>query len=103
MRGEPETTDVNYEQIVFFRNLFFRAFLIGFAFALFYFLATCAGWNTWAAWWRSFFNIDEREFSRLVMAFFLEMRIVLVFFFLVPTLALHWMAKTRQRKDSARR
>ncbi len=31
---------MEYEKIIFFRNFFFRAFLIGVAFALFYFIAT---------------------------------------------------------------
>jgi len=87
---------VNYEQIIFFRDLLFRAFLIGFAFALFYFVATYAWWSTWASWVTSMFKIDEQEFGKLALMFFLNMRTVLVFFFLVPTLALHWMAKKTQ-------
>jgi len=87
---------VNYEQIIFFRNFLFRAFLIGIAFALFYFIATYAWWNTWASWVISVFKIDEKEFGRLALTFFLNMRLILVFFFLVPTLALHWMAKRKQ-------
>ena len=83
---------MNREQIIFFRNFLFRAFLVGLAFALFYFAATWVGWNTWVSWGGSIFKIDERDFGRLVMVFFLNMRIVLVFFFLVPALALHWMA-----------
>lgn len=84
---------MNREQIIFFRNFLFRAFLIGLAFALFYFVATWAGWNTWVSWSASAFKIDEKDFGRLVVMFFLGMRIVLVFFFLVPALALHWMAR----------
>ena len=83
---------MNREQVIFFRNFLFRAFLIGLAFALFYFIATYAGWNTWSAWVASMFKIDEKDFGRVVLMFFLNMRIVLVFFFLVPALALHWMA-----------
>jgi hypothetical protein len=32
----------------------------------------------------------------LVLLFFIELRVVLVFLFLVPALTLHWMARKRQ-------
>ena len=84
---------MEYEKIIFFRNFFFRAFIIGVAFALFYFIATYVFWDTWAT---HFFKIDEKELGRLVLMFFVELRLVLVFLFLVPALALHWMARKTQ-------
>jgi hypothetical protein len=87
---------MEYEKIIFFRNFFFRAFIIGLAFALFYFIATTLFWNTAVSWATYFFKIEEKEFGRLVLLFFVELRVVLVFFFLVPALALHWMARKRQ-------
>jgi hypothetical protein len=87
---------MEYQTIIFFRNFFFRAFIIGLAFALFYFVATWLFWNTGVFWVTHFFKIDEREFSRLVLMFFIELRVVLVFFFLVPALALHWCARKKQ-------
>ena len=86
---------MEHHKIIFFRNFFFRAFIIGVAFALFYFIATMLLWNTAVSWVAHFFKIDEKEFGRLALMFFLELRIVLVFFFLVPALALHWMARKR--------
>ena len=83
-------------KIIFFRNFFFAAFVIGLIFALFYFGATVLFWNTGAALSVHFFKIDEKEFGRLVLLFFIQLRVVLVFFFLVPALAMHWMAKKRQ-------
>ncbi len=83
------------EKIIFFRNFFFRAFLIGVVFALLFFAAFCALWNTGAAWVAYLFKVDERELGRLVLMFFLQLRIVIVFFFLVPALALHWMARKK--------
>jgi len=83
------------EKIIFFRDFFFRAFIIGLIFALFYFAATLLFWNTSASWATRFFKIDEKEFGRLVLLFFIQLRVVLVFFFLVPALALHWMARKR--------
>ncbi len=87
---------MDYEKIIFFRNFFFRAFVIGIAFALFYFVATYVFWDTWASWATHFFKTDENELGRLVLMFFVELRLVLVFLFLVPALALHWMARKVQ-------
>jgi len=83
------------DKIIFLRNFFFAAFIIGLVFALFYFAATTLLWNTAVAWATHFFRIDEREFGRLVLLFFIELRIVIVFFFLVPALAFHWMARKK--------
>jgi hypothetical protein len=87
---------VEHEKIIFFRNFFFRAFVIGILFALFYFIVTYAFWDTWASWTTRFFRIDEKDLGRLVLRFFLELRVVVVFFFLVPALALHWSAQKKQ-------
>jgi hypothetical protein len=83
------------ERIIFFRNFFFAAFIIGLIFALFYFGVTVLFWSTGASWATRLFKIDEKEFGRLVLLFFIQLRVVLVFFFLVPTLALHWMSRKR--------
>jgi hypothetical protein len=83
-------------KIIFFRNFFFAAFVIGLIFALFYFGATLLFWKTGADWAAHLFKIDEKEFGRLVLLFFIQLRVVLVFFFLVPALALHWIVRKRQ-------
>lgn len=83
------------DKIIFLRNFFYVAFVIGLIFALFYFAATTLFWNTGASWARHFFKIDEKEFGRLVLLFFIQLRVVVVFFFLVPALALHWMARKK--------
>ena len=83
------------DKIVFFRNFFFCAFIIGLIFAMFYLGVTLLFWKTGASMTTHLFKIDEKEFGRLVLLFFIELRVVLVFFFLVPALALHWMAGKR--------
>jgi hypothetical protein len=81
------------DKIIFCRNFLLRAFLIGVAFALFYLVFTLAFWTTWVALTASWFKLDEKEFAKLVILFFIHVRLVVVFLFLVPALALHWMAK----------
>lgn len=83
------------DKIIFLRNFFYAAFVIALLFTLFYFGATLLFWNTAASWAAHFFKVGEKEFGRLVLLFFIELRVVLVFFFLVPALALHWMARKR--------
>jgi hypothetical protein len=84
---------MDYGKIIFFRNFFLRAFIIGVVFALFYFIVTYSLWDTWASWATHVFKTDEKELGRVVLMFFVELRLVLVFLFLVPGLAFHWMAR----------
>jgi hypothetical protein len=86
---------MEHEKIIFLRNFFFAGFIIGLIFALFYFAATFLFWGTAVAWTTHFFLVDEKEFGRLVLLFFIELRMVIVFFFLVPALALHWLARKK--------
>lgn len=82
-------------KIIFLRNFFYTAFVIGILFVVFYFAATLLFWNTATSWATHLFKVDEKEFGNLVLLFFIQLRIVVVFFFLVPALALHWMARKR--------
>ena len=85
------------EKIIFFRNLIFKTFSIGVLFAILFFVVTIVFWNTWLpAWIMNFFEISENELGNLVLHFFMNVRIVLVFFMLAPALALHWMAKNKK-------
>jgi hypothetical protein len=81
------------DKIIFYRNFFLRAFVIGVAFVLFYFVMTYAFWNTWASLVASWFKVDEKDLARHALLFLGYMRLVIIFFFLVPALALHWTAK----------
>jgi preprotein translocase subunit SecG len=83
------------ERIILLRNFFWRAFVIALVIAILMFVATMLLWNTAAGWVNHFFEVDEKEMGRIVLAFFLDIRIVILFFFLTPALALHWMAKKR--------
>jgi len=81
------------EKIVFLRNFFLRAFVVGVLFALFYWVATLALWRSYAPWLIEGLKLDEKPLGALTLNFLANVRIVIVFFFLVPALALHWSAK----------
>jgi hypothetical protein len=59
----------------------------------FYWLVTLALWQAYAPWVMERFKLDEKELGALTLNFFANVRIVIVFFFLVPALALHWTSK----------
>ena len=81
------------EKIIFLRNLFFRAFAVGILFAVFYWIATLVLWHAYTPWLIERFKLNEKDLGALTLNFFANVRIVIVFFFLVPALALHWSAK----------
>ena len=81
------------EKIIFFRNLFLRMFVIGIVFAILLLVATIVFWNSAAGWAMQMFKVDEKELGRVALQFFTNIRIVVLFFFLAPALALHWTAK----------
>ncbi len=81
------------EKIIFFRNLFLRMFVIGVVIALLLFGATLAFWDLAASWMMHLFSVDEKALGRIVLTFFTNVRLIVLFLFLVPAIALHWMAK----------
>lgn len=85
------------EKIIFFRNFLFRTFIVGVAFAVIYSVITLAFWNTWLFnWAANTFKVNETELGRLTLSFFMLLRIIIVFGFLAPCIALHWMVKKRK-------
>ena len=68
-------------------------FVVGIVVALLLLGATLAFWNVAAGWVMHLFSVDEKTLGRIVLTFFTNVRIVVLFFFLVPAIALHWMAK----------
>lgn len=84
------------EKIVFFRNFLFRTLIIAVLFAIFLAVLTFALWDTWAPMTVRIFRVEEKELGELILTFFLNVRLVLVFLILAPALALHWMAKSKK-------
>jgi hypothetical protein len=84
---------MEHEKIIFLRNFFLRAFVVGVLFALFYWIVTLVLWHAYVPWLIERFKLDEKEVGALTLNFFANLRVVLIFFFLVPALALHWCAR----------
>ena len=84
------------EKIIFFRNFLFRSFVIGVVFAIILGVLFLTFWDFGVSLSERFFKIDEKELGELMLTFFLQIRIVLLFFFLAPTLALHWIVKGKK-------
>jgi len=84
----------NTTKIIFFRNFLSDHLSIGAAFRRVLFYPDVSFWNTWSSWVASFFKVDEKSFVRLWRVVFMDLRIVLVFLFRVPALALPgWQEK----------
>lgn len=83
-------------KIIFFRNFLFRTFIIGVLFAIFLGVMTLTFWDSLVSLSQQFFKMDEKELGELMLNFFMHVRLILLFLFLAPTLALHWMVKGKQ-------
>jgi len=81
------------EKIIFFRNFLLRTFLIGIAFAILMFVAFASFRQTWVTLLASIFGTDEKELGTIMLYFFTNVRIILLFLILSPAIALHWMAR----------
>ncbi len=84
------------ERILFFRNFLFRSFIIGVLFAILFGVLTLVLWKFGVQLSERYLAVDENEFGKLLFAFFMNIRIVLIFIFLAPALALHWMVRGKR-------
>ncbi len=83
-------------KIIFLRDFLFRTFLVGIVFAIFLFILTFVLRDVWLSMAASFFYLEPRQIDQLVLSFFLNVRLVLVFLILAPALALHLMQKGKE-------
>ncbi len=83
---------MNRETIILWRNILLRSCLIGVLFALVLFGATLGFWNTAVGWMFHLFHVDEKTLGAIVLQFFTNVRLIVLFLFLAPALALHWTA-----------
>jgi len=81
------------EKIIFWRNLLLRTFLVGLLIAIVMFVVLISFWHTWEMLVANLFGTDEKEFGNVILYFFTNVRLILVFLILSPAIALHWMSK----------
>jgi hypothetical protein len=80
------------QQVVFFRNLLLRVFVVGVIFGLLYLILTISFWDTWVSVFARW-KMEERDAVMVMVASLTLLRIILVFLILVPAIALHWTSK----------
>ena len=84
------------DKMIFLRNFLFKTFLVGLVLAIILFIGMIALRDIWLSIAMSLFHIEEPEINEAVFSFILDVRLVLMFFFLAPALALHWMVRSKR-------
>lgn len=85
------------KNLLLLRDLFFKAFLIGLAIFIFIIVVTALFWKPWAAFIAATFKVEEATLGELAVNSFLLTRIIVIFLFLVPAIALHIVIKTKKK------
>jgi len=83
------------EKMIFLRSFLFKTFLVGILFAIILALLTFALRGAFMPLATSVFRVEEAEVNELIFAFFLNVRLVLLFLILAPAVALHWMIRNK--------
>jgi len=84
-------------KIIFFRNFFLRAFVVGILFALFYWIVTLTLWHAYVPWLIERFKLDEKELGALTLNFFANVRIVMSF----SSWSRRWLCTGARRKPDS--
>lgn len=80
-------------KLIQLRNFFFKAFLIGLAAFLILLFGTFFIWDIWSSFIEVKLNVDPATLGELVVNSFLLTRMIIIFLFLVPGIALHIIIK----------
>ncbi len=84
------------DKMIFWRSFLFKTFLVGLLFAILVAIGTIALRGVFMPVATTVFRVEETEVNELIFAFFLNVRLVLVFFILAPALAMHWMIRIKK-------
>ena len=84
------------DKMIFLRSFLFKTFLVGLMFAILLAIATFGLRDIFMSMATSISRIEEAEVNELILAFFLNVRLVLLFFILAPAVAIHWMIKVKK-------
>ena len=80
-------------KLIQLRNFFFKAFLIGFVAFLILLFATIFMWDIWSSFIETELKVEPAILGELVVNSFLLTRMLIIFLFLVPAIALHIIIK----------
>ena len=83
-------------KIIFLRDFLLRTFLIGIVFAVALFILTVGLRDIWISMATGFFHLEAPQIDALMLSFFLNVRLVLIFLILSPALALHLMQRGKE-------
>jgi hypothetical protein len=81
------------QHVLFFRNLFAKAFVVGVVIVLLYVILTFALWDTWASLMDKMFMLNEHDTAVIFAEGLFNLRILLVVFVIIPMIALHWTSR----------
>lgn len=84
---------MNTSNLKLLKNVLFKAFLIGLAIFILLLVVTAVFWHPWSSLIMNLFKVDEMTLGKLVVNSFLNARIILLFIFLVPAVAIHIVLK----------
>lgn len=87
-----------YENLIIVRNIFFKCFIIGLIFLV---LAGIIYWPCkclLANFYQTSFGISTAVYYNMWVSFIGLIKTILIFLFLVPALALHWVASKYKKK-----
>lgn len=80
-------------QLIYLRNFFFKAFLIGLVAFFILLIGTALLWEQWSFLILEIFKVDEPTLGKMVVNSFLNSRMIIIFLLLVPAIALHLVIK----------
>lgn len=83
------------QNLVLFRNLLFKIFIVGFLFAILLFFLTTTFWDKWSGMVFAKFGVASKELGEMFVNSMLYTRFYLLFVILTPCVALHWLIKTK--------
>jgi len=78
------------DNVVLVRNIFYKCFLIGFVCTIISFLFYVFNTDFSIGMIKTYYQIEAKDAMVLIGYYFVLVRIVLVYFTLIPALALHW-------------
>ena len=87
------------ENILLIRNILYRCFFIGVAGYILSILVWLGFHNGLVSLSVRFYGIGKQDLPLLMLYFFSLMKLLLLFLFLIPALALHWTGKVIKNQN----